>query len=396
MTDGDLAILIVAYGHAQSLPATLKALQRQAIPPHAVVVVDNGDGSSAAVAQAALPAAVVLHPGQNLGFGGGCLLAAAHTTAPYLALVNPDVVLEPDWSTAVLDTLRDEGIGIAGGLLVFPDGRIQHAGGEIRWPLALTRHRGYGMLDLAPFSSVASVGYVTGAALALRRSVWDAVGGLDPLFFPAYFEEVDLCLRVADLGLAIRYVPTARGTHIEASGLGRTSEAYYRLYHLNRLRLLWKHRTDDWLLAHWLPAELAHLRVTADDAEIDGLLWAYQAWQAAFVRGDDWRAPIEGWELPGTTETGETGELDWALGQLAHKRTVQPQAFTSRWPLLPRLRAAWNRIATESYLRPILQQQNDYNAALHDLAIALTRQRRTTDGAVLAQAMLLAKVLRKL
>ncbi len=154
---------------------------------------------------------------------------------------------------------------------------------------------------------------------------------------------------------------------------------------------MWKHRADDWLLAEWLPAELRHLRTTADDAEISGLLWAYQAWQRRFMAGDDGPAASAGWDASAPS-AAVPGELGWALTELRRKRTLTPAPFRLRWPLLARLRAWWNAVATESYLRPLIQQQNDYNAALLDLAEALARQRLTSDGAVLAQAMLLAKL----
>jgi adenine C2-methylase RlmN of 23S rRNA A2503 and tRNA A37 len=58
-----------------------------------------------------------------------------------------------------------------------------------------------------------------------------------------------------------------------------------------------------------------------------------------------------------------------------------------------RLRSWFNHLATEDYLRPLIQQQNDYNAALHEAIEALARQRRTTDAAIACQGLLLAKLL---
>ncbi len=157
-------------------------------------------------------------PGTNLGFGGGCALGVAHTAAAGLAFVNPDVALAPDWLAVIAAALADPTVGVVGSRLLFPDGRVQHAGGVIRWPLALTDHHGYGAASddgAANDGPTAPIDYVTGAALGLRRSVWEAVGGFDPAFYPAYFEEVDLCLRVAAAGLAVRYEPRATGTHLE-------------------------------------------------------------------------------------------------------------------------------------------------------------------------------------
>ena len=401
MTVPSVCVIVVAYGHAEHLPATLHSIAAQAYPSEhvEVVVVDNGDGTSAAAARAALPSALVLHPGENLGFAGGCNLAARQSSADVIALVNPDVELRPDLLRALLLPLVDEQIGIAGGKLLFPDGKtIQHAGGLLSLPLALTSHRGYGETDGPVFDVAAAVDYVTGAALALRRSLWERLGGFDEAFAPAYFEEVDLCLRAQAAGFAVRYIPGAVATHREASGLGRTSVAYYRLYHANRLRLLFKHWDDRFLVAEWLPAELRHLRTTADSNEIDALAWSYRTWQAHLLQG---RLPTElritAWdEVSAQSEPPPGSELAWTLDQSRAKQTITPRPFRSRFAPVARVRGWWNKLATEEYVRPILQQQNDFNATLVELVHALERQRRTADAAVLCQGMLLAKTLPQL
>ncbi|GAC1366644.1 MAG: hypothetical protein NVSMB42_26740 [Herpetosiphon sp.] len=391
MNTGTIAFLIVCYGHTATLPHTLNSLAHQTVLPATVIVVDNGDGACAELARDLAPSATVLVPGTNLGFAGACQLAADSTTSPILALLNPDVVLDKDWSAAVTAALAAPDVGIVGSRLLYPDGRMQHAGGTVTWPLALSSHHAYGQLRPAVADAPREVDFVTGAALAIRRSVWDSVHGLDVAFYPAYYEEVDLCLRVAARGLKICYAPTARGIHDEAAALGRASVRYHRLYHLNRLRLLWKHRSDHWLITTWLPAELAHLRASADDGEIAALAWAYQSWHAAFAAGEDWHARILGWDDVPSSPAGQPSEMAWMLQQLSEKRTLRPMPFTSRWPAVAVFRSLINCLATETYLRPLLQQQNDFNAAVNELAMTVERQRRATDAAILAQGMLLAK-----
>ncbi|HEY0607730.1 MAG TPA: glycosyltransferase family 2 protein [Herpetosiphonaceae bacterium] len=387
-----VALIVVAYGHAAQLPATLDALQSLAYPAdrREIIVVENGDGSSAAVARA-YAGVHVLEPGRNLGFGGGCNLAVAHSTGEIIALINPDLQPRPDFLQALVAALADETVGVVGAKLLYPDGQtIQHAGGYVQDPLLLAQHYGYGEHDRGAYDTAREVEFVTGAALALRRATWDAIGGMDAAFYPAYYEDADLCLRVRQQGLSVRYEPTAIAIHQEAAALGKGSETYHRLYHLNRLRLLFKHFPDDWLLQNWLPAELTHLRTTADDAEIAGLQAAYLHWQAAFLHGSPTANPLD--NSPAYTPDHQS-ELTWTLEQVSAKRTIVPLPFRSRLPLVARLRTLWNRIATETYLRPLIQQQNDYNAAIAELGQALARQRRAADAAILCQGMLLAKML---
>lgn len=384
-----VALIIVAFNHAEHLPATLQAV-RELRYEHSpmILLVDNGDGSSAAVART-YAGVEVLEPGRNLGFAGGCNLAVAHTDAEVVVLINPDLQPQAAFLEQIVAPLADPHVGVVGARLLYPDRQtIQHAGGFLRQPLLLSDHFGYGLRATGQLDTARDVEFVTGAAMALRRATWQALDGLDESFYPAYYEEVDLCLRARQRGLLVRYAPGAVALHQEAAGLGRRSPTYYRLYHRNRLRLLFKHQPDDWLLQRWLPAELAHLRTTAEDAEIAGLFDAYLYWQICFIHGAE--AAERAAADPGPP-TSNTGELHWTLAQVQAKRSIAPLPFQSRWPLAARLRDWLNRLTTETYLRPLIQQQNDYNAALAELAQALERQRRTTDAAIACQAALLAK-----
>jgi GT2 family glycosyltransferase len=389
-----VAVIIVAYGHAAQLGATLAALTRLQDCSISTIVVENGDGASAAVARN-FPNVLVLEPGRNAGFAGGCNLAVAHTNASPLVLVNPDLEPEPNFVHALTAPLRDEQVGIVGAKLRYPDGKIQHAGGYVTEPSMLAQHYGYGEEDHGQWDTARDVPFVTGAALAMRRATWDALGGLDEAFAPAYYEDADICWRAREHGLRVLYEPQAVAVHHEAAALGKGSAAYHRLYHRNRLRFVFKHHNDGWLLRHWLPAELAHLRATADDAEIDALVEAFVFWQSTFLAMNQKNGDALFQPSAFSLQPFE-GELAWTVDQVAKKRTVAPQPFRSRWPLVARLRTWLNRLVTEEYVRPLVQQQNDYNAALHQAINALARQRRTTDAAVLCQAMLLAKFLHPL
>jgi hypothetical protein len=102
--------------------------------------------------------------------------------------------------------------GIAGCTLFNADGSLNHAGAQLRKPIALGQHftdRG----DDQP----RAVDYVTGAAMAIRRSTWDTVGLFDDGFYPAYYEEVDYCYRARQHGLAVGYVPAATVRHLFSS-----------------------------------------------------------------------------------------------------------------------------------------------------------------------------------
>jgi len=156
----------------------------------------------------------------NLGFAAANNAGAALSRAPALLLLNSDVVpAGPGWLGAMRAALAVSGIGAVGPKLLFDDGSIQHAGlfferdadgmwynahyhkGMPRhWPAAQRRRRVPG---------------VTGAALLVRRALFEAVGGLSTDYIIGDFEDSDLCLRLRGAGASIAYVPEAELYHFE-------------------------------------------------------------------------------------------------------------------------------------------------------------------------------------
>ncbi|HEY0789479.1 MAG TPA: glycosyltransferase, partial [Chthoniobacterales bacterium] len=151
--------------------------------------------------------------------------AAKEAKGEVLLLLNNDIkVIEPDWlRELVSQTLRPE-VGVAGAKLLYANGRLQHGGivlgpeGQITHVhrLADRNQPGYfGQLALARTLSA-----VTAACAAMRRSVFFEVGGLDEVNLPVAFNDVDLCLRVANHGYRVVWTPFAELFHLESASRG--------------------------------------------------------------------------------------------------------------------------------------------------------------------------------
>lgn len=152
---------------------------------------------------------------QNLGFGGNCNEGAKRARGDVLLFLNQDCwPIHPGWDAKLLDFFElQPQAGIAGPTLLFPDGRVQSVGGEFDvacqpYHIAL----GAKNPDWEPIATPRQVGWVTGAALAVRRSVWDRLGGFDPAY-KAYFEDVDLCVRAQLAGWEVWHRPNIRFYH---------------------------------------------------------------------------------------------------------------------------------------------------------------------------------------
>ncbi|MEX2426038.1 MAG: glycosyltransferase family 2 protein [Thermomicrobiaceae bacterium] len=186
--------IIVNFNGALFLDPCLRALTRMASGPTKIIVVDNASTDDSINELAGWPQADVLQMGVNLGYAGGANAGAAVSEAPVMVFLNPDVELDSDYGRNLVQNFwTDETLGSAGAKLRFPDSElIQHAGGRVHWPELTTSHIGESEPDTDEVSHPRDVDYVTGAALAVRRSAFDEIGGFDDGYFPAYWEDVDL------------------------------------------------------------------------------------------------------------------------------------------------------------------------------------------------------------
>ena len=162
---------------------------------------------------------LVRHP-ENLGFAASCNDGAAAAQTDLLVFLNNDTIVQPGWLDALVDQLvRDDSVGIAGSRLLYPDGRIQHAGMVWEWQdghphpeHVFRRHQG----DSPETKICLDYPCVTGACLAIPAGLFQELGGFSR-DFGMYCEDVDLCLRTWEKGLRVRYVPASRLFHLESA-----------------------------------------------------------------------------------------------------------------------------------------------------------------------------------
>ena len=226
------SVLVLAWRQTDLLLHCLASLaaQRTAVPFETVIVLN---GASDPVVEAVfqnVSGGHVVRSTVNLGVGGGCNLAATIARGEYLVLVNDDTVLEPDWLDNLVKTADDNpGAGAVGSRIRDPQGLLQEAGG-IPWSDGSVWHFGRLLpIDSMEYLSLRVVDYCSACALLVRRSTWDAVGGFDEAYFPGYYEDLDLCLSIKELGQQILYQPAARLMHHgggDAGSLDLDSKAF--------------------------------------------------------------------------------------------------------------------------------------------------------------------------
>ena len=443
-----ISVIVLAWNGAAYIKNCLEALMAQDYPAVEVLVVDNGstDGTPDIVAQR-FPQVRLICNRRNLGFAAGNNVGLGAASGDLLVLLNVDTHVHAGWLAALAGAFEDPSIGIAGCKLLYPDGSIQHAGGFVYGPRGEAEHLGRYALDDGRFGELADVEFVTGAALAIRRTTLDKIGLLDEGFSPIYYEDIDWCYQVRAAGWRVVYLPQAVVTHYESTTFG--AETYERKFalHQGRLRFLFKHRPVEWLLDEFGPAEKAWIASMDRNDELMAVrhvclvmllnLPGILAYRSGFPENapedahalvgllTDLRAaavaglavlqvpaacqapplPTRPQPLPVPEEAASLADVDldhqreagWAQAQpsigpeeaasltdvdLDHQREatwaraqslieleaaqiIRERPFVSKVPVLGRfivaVRDLWNSVATKWYVRPLIQQQTDFN-----------------------------------
>lgn len=251
MVTADVTVVIVSWNSEQWLKQCLSHLTMQTLPPKAVVVVDNAstDGSARLVEQFAQ--VQLIRAESNLGFAAGNNLALRECTTEFVALLNPDAFVEPDWLEQLIAGARrhPEAAAFGSRQLTWsaPDildgtGDAYHLSGLVwrsRWG---ARQQPEDLREHAIFSPCA-------AAAMYRRAALEEVGGFDEDYF-CYVEDVDLGFRLQLAGYQAIYVPQAVVQHVGSATSGG-SHSDFCVFHGHR-NVVWTYVKNMPALLFWL------------------------------------------------------------------------------------------------------------------------------------------------
>ena len=247
------SIVIPVYNHCQATLACLRALA--AHPPATaceVIVVDDGSSDDTAAWMAQVDGLRYHRRAANGGFIAACNDGAAQARGRFLVFLNNDTLPQPGWLDALLatfDAQPDTGMAVA--QLLYPDGRLQEAGGVVFADGSAWSYGRFESADDPRYAYVREADYGSGAALAIPRALFARAGGFDPRYAPAYYEDTDLAFAVRALGARVRYQPASRVLHDEGTTAGTDTGSGVKAYQARNRQVF----TDKW--AHALRGQPA-------------------------------------------------------------------------------------------------------------------------------------------
>jgi GT2 family glycosyltransferase len=221
------SIIVPAYGEPLVTFTCLKALHGTVRHEDVeVIVVDDASPEPLAQALAQVSGVRFVRAQANGGFIATCNLGASLSRGTRLVFLNNDTIVTPGWLEAIDRTFdRHPDAGLVGAKLVYPDGRLQEAGGIV-WRDGSAWNHGRGAdPDLPEYSYARRADYCSGACLAIPRDLFTSLGGFDASYAPAYYEDTDLAFKVRAAGRSVWYQPAAIVVHFEGttSGTDETS-----------------------------------------------------------------------------------------------------------------------------------------------------------------------------
>lgn len=242
-----VSVIVPIYGNiVYTLRCLASIASNQPQAAFEVIIVDDYSPDDSFDVLSKVQGVRLLRNEKNQGFIRSCNAGAKSAKGEYLLFLNNDTEVTAGWLDALLHTFSDfPGTGLAGSKLVYPDGRLQEAGGII-WQDGSAWNFGRFQDPLLPVYNYArEVDYCSGASIMVPKTLFDELGGFDEYYLPAYCEDSDFALKVRDKGYRVIYQPLSTVIHYEGvtSGTDIThGTKAYQVENSKKLFARWQQR----------------------------------------------------------------------------------------------------------------------------------------------------------
>ncbi|MBL8882208.1 MAG: glycosyltransferase [Hyphomicrobium sp.] len=218
----EVSIIVPVYNQINYTIRCLQSLaEHRTQHSFEVIVMDDVSNDQTQDVLPRIPGLRYVRNEKNLGFLKNCNKAAGLARGKYLVFLNNDTIVLSGWLDSLHRTFKLHGnVGLVGSKLIYPDGRLQEAGGII-WKDASGWNWGrLGNPQHPRFNYVRDADYVSGASIMIPRNLFEEIGRFDERYAPAYYEDTDLAFALRDKGYRVLYQPKSAVVHFEGISSG--------------------------------------------------------------------------------------------------------------------------------------------------------------------------------
>jgi GT2 family glycosyltransferase len=240
--DPSISVIVPVFNQWTFTVRCLNSVREHSDPdiPYEIIVADDSSTDETPGMLKQIAGIKIIRQAKNVGFLRNCNNAARSARGTYIIFVNNDTLVTRGWMRSLFDTAeRDKAVGLVGAKLLYPDGKLQEAGGIVFRDLNVSAKRFGWQRDPEgyEFNYVKEVDYCSGACILVRKDIFNRLNGFDEQFAPAYYEDTDLAFSVRNLGYKVVYQPDAEVIHFESkSHSNEASEEKQNLMNAHKLK----------------------------------------------------------------------------------------------------------------------------------------------------------------
>lgn len=237
-----VSIIIPVYNQFNYTYLCLKSiLLHSEDVPYEVIIADDCSTDLTQRIKELVPGVRVARTEKNLRFLLNCNHAAKHVRGKYILFLNNDTQVQPNWLRPLVELIeREECIGMVGSKLIYPNGKLQEAGGIVWKDGSAWNYGNCRSPEMPEFNYVKETDYISGAAIMIRRTLWEEIGGFDERFAPAYCEDSDLAFAVRAAGYKVMYQPQSVVVHFEGVSNGTDTTTGLKAYQVENQKKLYE------------------------------------------------------------------------------------------------------------------------------------------------------------
>ncbi len=261
----DISIIIPVYNKSLYTFTCLKSIYKNSKENvYEVIVVDDASSDDTSQMLSNIKGITVIHNPTNKGFIYASNTGINVAKGRYIVLLNNDTIVTQGWLNALKETFAHfPEAGLVGAKLIYPDGRLQEAGGVVWQDASAWNYGRYDDPDKPEYSYCRVVDYCSGACLMIKRQDLINLGLLDDYYTPAYYEDTDLAFRVRKSGKKVYYQPSATVIHFEGVSSGTDISQGTKQYQVvNRKKFY--NRWQDTLKTHRMNGDMPQLEKERD------------------------------------------------------------------------------------------------------------------------------------